>query len=276
MREIKSEIIVSAVAELCASANIYIDEKILNKFESFSGEGNEKFVIDTLIQNAEIAAKEKLPLCQDTGMAVIFAEIGQDVYVSGALTEAINEGVRIGYETSFLRKSVVADPVRRINTGTNTPAVIHYDIVEGDSVKITVAPKGFGSENMSTLKMLTPSAGLQGVREFVVETVRSAGQNPCPPIVAGVGVGGTAEKSMLMAKKALTRELGKHNPDKFWADVEDELLHALNELNIGAGGFGGKLTALAVHINVFATHIAGLPVAVNIGCHSTRHKTVVI
>ncbi|GHV43301.1 fumarate hydratase [Clostridia bacterium] len=278
MREIREIDIINEVARLCAEANIYINEEIRNKLcrSLEEASGAERFVLEALTANAEAAAKERLPLCQDTGMAVVFAEVGQDVHVLANLTEAINKGVKKGYEEAFLRKSVVSDPIRRENTGTNTPAVIHYDIVSGDALKITVAPKGFGSENMSAVKMLTPSQGLSGVTDFIVQTVKAAGANPCPPIIAGVGVGGTMELAALMAKKALLRELSEHNPDPFWADVEADVLTRLNALNIGAGGFSGKLTALAVHINTLPTHIAGLPVAVNIGCHATRHKSVIL
>lgn len=214
-----------------------------------------------------------MPICQDTGMACVFVEIGQEVHiVGGLLQDAINEGVRKGYDEGFLRKSVVKDPIDRVNTKDNTPSVIYYDIVPGDKLKITVAPKGFGSENMSRIKMLKPSDGLQGVKDFIIETVNLAGPNPCPPIVIGVGIGGTFDKAAYLAKKALIRPLNKRNTDKFYSDLEEELLEIINNLGIGPQGFGGKTTALGLNIETYPTHIAGLPVAVNINCHATRHK----
>ena len=232
-------------------------------------------VIERLIENAEIAQRERVPMCQDTGMAVVFAEIGQELHVAGGdLTEAINEGVRRGYEKGYLRNSVVKDPFVRVNTGDNTPAVIHYDIIPGDSLRLIVAPKGFGSENMGGLKMCKPSEGLDGAMQFVVDTVERAGGNPCPPIIVGVGAGGTMEIATLLAKKCLLREVGKHNPDERLAKVEVELLDRINRLGIGPQGFGGVTTALAVNLEVYPTHIAGMPVAVNIGCHATRHKEI--
>ena len=214
-----------------------------------------------------------MPICQDTGMACVFVEIGQEVHiVGGLLQDAINEGVRRGYDEGFLRKSVVKDPIHRVNTKDNTPAIIYYDIVSGDKIKITVAPKGFGSENMSRIKMLKPSDGLQGVKDFIIETVKLAGPNPCPPIVVGVGIGGTFDKAAYLAKKALIRPLNKRNDEKFYSDLEEELLETINKLGIGPQGFGGKTTALGVNIETYPTHIAGLPVAVNINCHVTRHK----
>lgn len=214
-----------------------------------------------------------MPICQDTGMACVFVEIGQEVHiVGGLLQDAINEGVRRGYDEGFLRKSVVKDPIHRVNTKDNTPAIIYYDIVSGDKIKITVAPKGFGSENMSRIKMLKPSDGLQGVKDFIIETVKLAGPNPCPPIVVGVGIGGTFDKAAYLAKKALIRPLNKRNDEKFYSDLEEELLETINKLGIGPQGFGGKTTALGLNIETYPTHIAGLPVAVNINCHATRHK----
>ena len=214
-----------------------------------------------------------MPICQDTGMACIFIEIGQEVHiVGGALEDAINEGVRRGYDEGFLRKSVVKDPINRVNTKDNTPAIIYYDIVPGNKLKITVAPKGFGSENMSRIKMLKPSDGLQGVKDFIIETVKLAGPNPCPPIIIGVGIGGTFDKAAYLAKKALIRPLNKRNDEKFYGDLEEELLETINKLGIGPQGFGGKTTALGINIETYPTHIAGLPVAVNINCHATRHK----
>ena len=210
-------------------------------------------------------------------MAVVFVELGQDAHITGGnLEDAINEGVRRGYEEGYLRKSVVADPIRRVNTKDNTPAVVHYKIVSGDSLKITVSPKGFGSENMSRLVMLKPSQGIEGIRAFIIETVKIAGPNPCPPIIVGVGIGGTMEKACLIAKEALLRNVGTHNPDPFWDGFERELLDQINALGIGPAGLGGKTTALAVHICSYATHIAGLPVAVNIGCHATRHAEITL
>ncbi len=217
-----------------------------------------------------------MPICQDTGLACIFLEIGQEVYIDGNLEDAINEGVRQGYTEGFLRKSCVKDPIRRINTNDNTPAMIYYEIVAGDKIKLTVAPKGFGSENMSAIKMLSPADGIEGVKKFVLDTVRNAGPNPCPPIVVGVGIGGTFDKAALMAKKALLLDVTNENPDEFYAEVEKELLEKINMLGIGPQGFGGKTTALGVNILTLPTHIAGLPCAVNINCHVTRHKSIII
>lgn len=234
-------------------------------------------VLVTLRQNATIARDMMIPLCQDTGMAVIFAEVGQEARVIGGdLTEALNSGIAMGYEKGYLRKSVVSDPIERQNTQNNTPAVIHYKIVPGDQLKLILAPKGFGSENMSAIKMLNPSQGLTGVKDFVVQTVTTAGPNPCPPLIVGVGVGGTMEKAALLAKESLLRPVGHPNLNPFWQEVEQDLLTTVNALNIGPAGFGGRTTALAVHISPWATHIAGLPVAVNLGCHSTRHAQRII
>jgi len=216
-------------------------------------------------------------MCQDTGMACVFLEIGQEVHFTGGLLEdAINEGVRQGYKEGYLRKSVVGDPIERVNTKDNTPALIYYDIVEGDKVKITVAPKGFGSENMSRIAMLKPADGLQGVKDFIIETVKLAGPNPCPPMVVGVGIGGSFDKAAYLAKKALIRPIDKSNKNKFYKDLEQELLQKINELGIGPQGFGGRTTALGLNIEVYPTHIAGLPVAVNINCHATRHKEFIL
>lgn len=275
MRELNVAVITDAVEKMSIDANLYLNNDMCDAFaEALRTEDSDlgKNVMEKLLENADIARNEQMPICQDTGMAVVFVDIGQDVHlVGGNLTDAINEGVRRGYEKGYLRKSVVADPINRINTKDNTPAVIHYNIVPGDKVKITVAPKGFGSENMSALKMLTPSAGLDGVMNFVVETVKNAGPNPCPPIVVGVGVGGTMEQAAICAKRSLLRNLDDINPDTAWREVEETLLKRINELGIGPAGLGGKNTALAVKINPYATHIAGLPVAVNINCHATRH-----
>lgn len=280
MKEISVEEIISAVEKLCIESNYDLGPDIVSGFQkALKGEvsplGIE--VLERLLENAEIARQEKVPMCQDTGMAVLFVEIGQDLHVvGGGLSEALNEGVRRGYERGYLRKSVVKDPFERVNTGDNTPAVIHYDIVPGDFLRVVVAPKGFGSENMGALKMCKPSEGLEGVRQFVVDTVEQAGGNPCPPIIVGVGVGGTMEKATLLAKKSLLREVGKHNLEERLAKIEEELLSRINKLGIGPQGYGGAVTALAVHLEVYPTHIAGMPVAVNIGCHATRHKEITL
>ena len=274
MRELAAETITEAVAALCISANLYLNEDIRRAFETAKTAETEDMpreVLSKMLANADVAAEKSLPICQDTGMAVVFAEVGQDVHIAGGLSEAIHEGVRRGYADGYLRKSVVRDPVDRVNTKDNTPAVIHYSIVHGDKVRLIVAPKGFGSENMSALRMCKPSDGMDGVKRAVLDAVKAAGSNPCPPIVVGVGVGGTMEKAALMAKEALLRPIGSANENTMWADTEKELLDGINTLDIGPAGFGGKTTALAVHINTFPTHIAGLPVAVNIGCHVTRH-----
>ncbi|MDQ7093884.1 fumarate hydratase [Desulfosporosinus sp. PR] len=280
MKEIQAAEIVSAVQELCIEANYDLGSDIMNGFrkalkDEASPLGQE--VLECLIENAQIAHDERVPMCQDTGMAVLFVEIGQDLHVvGGGLTEAINEGVRQGYEKGFLRKSVVKDPFDRVNTGDNTPAIIHYEIVPGDTLHLVAAPKGFGSENMGGLKMCKPSEGLEGAMQFVVDTVDRAGGNPCPPIIVGVGVGGTMEKATFLAKKALLREVGRPNQEERLAKIEEELLRRINRLGIGPQGFGGLTTALAVNLEVYPTHIAGMPVAVNIGCHATRHKEVTL
>ncbi len=236
-----------------------------------------KDILKLLLDNARIAKEEKIPICQDTGFTVVFIELGQDVYIDGGnLVEAVNEGVRKGYLEGYLRKSIVGDPLKRENTGDNTPCVIHTTVVPGDKLKITVAPKGGGSENMSALKMLKPADGLPGIKKFIVDTVKAAGPNPCPPLVIGVGIGGTMEKAAIMAKEALLRNVGTANPDKDLAQLEKELLDDINKLGIGPQGLGGKVTALAVHIKTFAAHIASLPVAVNINCHASRHKSVTL
>lgn len=277
MREIDSSQITKIVKEMCIQANCVLNEDIKNAISgSIKTEDNEtaKETLKNLVKNYEIAESEMIPVCQDTGMAVFFIDVGQDVHIAGNLTDAVNEGVRQGYE--YLRKSVVCDPLDRLNTQDNTPAVIHYNIVEGDQIKITFAPKGFGSENMSRLKMLKPSDGVDGVIDFVVETVKLAGPNPCPPIVVGVGIGGTFEKAAQMAKFALTRPIDQKNSEKFYAELEGKILSVLNTLNIGPQGFGGKTTAFKVNIEHYPTHIAGLPVAVNINCHVTRHAERII
>lgn len=279
LREIRAEEIAAAVAKLCVEANYLIGSDIedaLLRAREAETRGLPQNVLSQLIENARIARESCEPLCQDTGMAVVFAELGQDVHVSGSLTGAIDEGVRRGYEEGFLRKSVVRDPIDRVNTNDNTPAVVHFDVVPGDRIKLIVAPKGFGSENMSRIAMLKPSQGFKGIRNFVVETVRIAGPNPCPPVIVGVGIGGTMEKACLIAKRSLLRPVGTPNADPFWNGAEQELLEEINELDIGPAGFGGIATALAVHIEVFPTHIAGLPVAVNLGCHATRHAEAIL
>ena len=276
MREIHISEIISTVRDLCIESNYYLSSDVkesLCKAKEDETWPLAENVLDQLILNSNIAQKEDMPICQDTGMACVFVEIGQEVHiVGGLLQDAINEGVRRGYDEGFLRKSVVKDPIHRVNTKDNTPAIIYYDIVSGDKIKITVSPKGFGSENMSRIKMLKPSDGLQGVKDFIIETVKLAGPNPCPPIVVGVGIGGTFDKAAYLAKKALIRPLNKRNDEKFYSDLEEELLETINKLGIGPQGFGGKTTALGLNIETYPTHIAGLPVAVNINCHATRHK----
>ena len=276
MREIHISEIISTVRDLCIESNYYLSSDVkesLCKAKEDETWPLAENVLDQLILNSNIAQKEDMPICQDTGMACVFVEIGQEVHiVGGLLQDAINEGVRRGYDQGVLRKSVVKDPIHRVNTKDNTPAIIYYDIVSGDKIKITVAPKGFGSENMSRIKMLKPSDGLQGVKDFIIETVKLAGPNPCPPIVVGVGIGGTFDKAAYLAKKALIRPLNKRNDEKFYSDLEEELLETINKLGIGPQGFGGKTTALGLNIETYPTHIAGLPVAVNINCHATRHK----
>ncbi|HOE27451.1 MAG: fumarate hydratase [Candidatus Aureabacteria bacterium] len=278
MRELKVAEITRAVRGLCIEANIVADEDVLAAFrERLKTETSPvgKEVLKTLLENARIAKEERLPICQDTGMAIVFLEVGQEVrLVGGDLEMAVHEGVRQGYKDGYLRKSVVKDPVERGNTGDNTPAVIHTRIVPGDKVRITVAPKGFGSENMSFVKMCTPTAGYEGIRQFVVECVKKAGGNPCPPVVVGVGVGGTFEKAALMAKQALTRKLGEKSPRPEIAKLEGELLEEINRTGVGPQGLGGSTTALAVHVDTYPTHIAGMPVAVNICCHAYRHGVV--
>jgi fumarate hydratase subunit alpha len=278
LKEINVLEITSAVKDLCIEANYYLSQDIRDRLkEAYDSEtwNIARDIIDKIIINADIAKNEKVPMCQDTGMACIFVEIGQDVHiVGGSLENAINEGVRRGYEEGYLRKSIVKDPIDRVNTKDNTPAVIHYDIVPGSKLKIMVAPKGFGSENMSQLKMLKPSDGLDGVKEFILKVVKDAGPNPCPPIVVGVGIGGTFDKAAYLAKKALMRPTGERSDKPFYAEFELEMLDKINALGIGPQGFGGKTTALAVNIETYPTHIAGLPVAVNINCHATRHAEI--
>ena len=276
MREIKSDVVTEAVRRMCIAANCDLPGDVRKRIKECSS--NEEWppareTLEGIIENYELASLESIPVCQDTGVALVFVEIGQDVYVSGDLCEAINEGVRCGYRDGYLRASIVADPLRRINTRDNTPAMIYYDIVPGDCFNVTVAPKGFGSENMSRLTMLPPSAGIRGITEFVINSVEEAGANACPPLVVGVGLGGTFDKVALLAKKALLRELCDVHPDEFYADMEFELLERINKLGIGPQAFGGRTTALAVKIAAMPTHIAGLPVAVNFNCHVARHVT---
>ena len=279
MRQIHSEEITKAVARLCIKANCHLPQDVTNRIETCREEetwDQAREILDRIVENFQIAHKEDCPVCQDTGVACVFLKIGQDVHIQGDLTEAVNEGVRRGYGEGCLRKSVVRDPLRRENTGDNTPAMLYTELVAGENIEITVAPKGFGSENMSAIKMLRPSDGVEGVVDFVVETVKNAGPNPCPPIVVGVGIGGTFDKAAYMAKKALIRSLDSNHPDPYYESLEKELLEKINALGIGPQGFGGKTTALKVNIETFPTHIAGLPVAVNINCHVTRHESEVL
>lgn len=280
MREIDVKQITDVVEKLCIEANEHLPEDVKCAIKTARKEEDgeiAKGILDNIIENYEIADCENVPICQDTGMAVVFMEIGQDVHITGGdLTECVNEGVRQGYTDGYLRKSVVKDPIRRGNTGDNTPAILYTEIVPGEQIKITVGPKGFGSENMSRIMMFKPSAGLEGIKDFIIETVKFAGPNPCPPMVVGVGIGGTFDRCALLAKKALMRPLGSSNKDPFYADLEKELLLKINSLGIGPQGLGGRTTAIGLNIETFPTHIAGMPCAVNINCHVTRHKTEVI
>jgi len=277
LRTIQSEQIADCIARLCIKACTVLPRQVKGFIETASGcetYAPAAEVLTLMRQNAEIAARERVPICQDTGMAVVFAEVGQDVHIEGdTLEAAVNQGVARGYTEGWLRKSVVRDPIRRGNTGDNTPAVLHVQLVAGDQIRLTVAPKGFGSENMSRLAMLTPADGVEGVRAFVLETVRLAGANPCPPVILGIGIGGTFEQVALLAKEALAEMREGPHPDPFYAEMEDTLLAEINRIGIGPQGFGGKTSALAVRIKAAPTHIAGLPVAVNVGCHVTRHAT---
>ncbi|MBU5463909.1 fumarate hydratase [Anaerotignum sp. MSJ-24] len=280
MREINVSEITNAVAKLCIDANCKLNSDVYNALENAKKtEESEigKEILCQLTENADIAKNENMPICQDTGMAVIFVELGQEVHISGGkLTDAINEGVRKGYTEGYLRKSVVKDPFIRENTKDNTPAIIHYDIVEGDKLKITVAPKGFGSENMSQIFMLKPSAGIEGAKDAIVRAVDEAGPNPCPPMVVGVGVGGNFEMSAYLAKKALLRPIGSHSDKPHLREMEEELLERMNNLGIGPQGLGGRTTVLGVNVESYPTHIAGMPIAVNISCHVTRHAEVIL
>ncbi len=281
MREVNVKDLIPVVKKLCIDANYYIGEDVINKIKEYKAKEESetgKEVLDILLENYELAAKEKMPICQDTGIAVTFLEIGQDVHlIGGDLTEAINEGVRQGYKDGYLRKSMVDDPIiDRKNTKDNTPAIIYTDIVPGEKIKITIAPKGGGSENMSEVKMMKAADGIEGVIDFVVDRIKRSGGNPCPPIVVGVGLGGNFEQSALLAKKSLLRDLDQENPDPKWAKVEKEILEKINNLGIGPQGLGGRTTALGVFILSKPCHIASMPVAVNVQCHAARHKSAVI
>ena len=280
MRTLHTDKIIEAVKEMCISANLYLADDMDGKIRQAAKEEDStlgKQILNQLIENMEIAGEDKTPICQDTGMAVFFVNVGQNLHIEGMnLTDAINEGVRRGYTEGYLRKSVVKDPLQRENTGDNTPAIIHYDIVPGDKLEITIAPKGFGSENMSKVYMLKPADGEEGIRQSVLAAVKDAGPNACPPMVVGVGLGGDFELAAKLAKKALTRPAGSHSEKVHIAKLEDEILELVNKTGIGPGGLGGKTTALAVNIETYATHIAGMPLAVNMCCHVNRHKTVVL
>lgn len=276
MREVSTDEITKNIKEMCIEANYILSDDVKNKIINLAAVENSeigKKILSQLEENMEIAEREQIPICQDTGMAVVFIKIGQEVHITGgSLEDAINQGVREGYTEGYLRKSVVKDPLIRENTKDNTPAIIHYEIIPGDKVEITVAPKGFGSENMSRVCMLKPADGIEGVKNAVIETVKLAGPNACPPVVVGVGIGGTFEKCALLAKKALTRDINSESSIEYVAELENELLDEINNLNIGPGGLGGKITALGVNIETYPTHIAGLPVAINMCCHVNRHK----
>ncbi len=276
MRSIDSKVIEDTVARLCIEANLRLPPDVINaieraeKAEPWDGA---KRILSLLGDNVRIASEKTLPVCQDTGMACVFVELGQDVHIEGDFEQAVNNGVRRGYGEGYLRKSVVCDPLRRVNTGDNTPALVTVKLTRGDKMRITVMPKGFGSENMSALKMLKPADGVEGVKSFVLDAVEKAGANPCPPIIVGVGIGGSFDKAACLAKHALLRPVNELNPDEYYAALERELLDKINALGIGPQGFGGKTTALAVLIEAMPTHVAGLPVAVNISCHATRRAS---
>lgn len=279
IREIPAERITEAVRRLCVEANCHLPEDVRDCICRCHGEEDwpqARDILERIMENYTVADRENCPICQDTGVACVFLKIGQEVHISGDLTEAVNEGVRRGYRDGYLRKSVVRDPLNRENTGDNTPAMLYTELVPGDKLEITVAPKGFGSENMSAIAMLRPSDGVEGVVDFVVKTVENAGPNPCPPIVVGVGIGSTFDKAAYLAKKALLRPLDSSNQDPFYQDLERRLLERINDLGIGPQGFGGRTTALKVNVEQYPTHIAGLPVAVNINCHVARHQTEVL
>ena len=281
MIEIEVQEISQSVAKLCISATQELSEDVKNAFSKAYNEESSllgKSIISQLIENSQIAQKKRIPICQDTGLCVVFVEIGQDVHVQGGLlSEAIQQGVAQGYTQGYLRKSIVSDPLfERKNTQDNTPAVIHYDIVEGENLKITVAPKGFGSENKSALSMLTPAQGVEGIKEFFVDTLQKAGPNSCPPLLVGIGIGGSMEKCAILAKKAAIREVGSHNLHPKYAQLEDELLRVANDLGIGPQGLGGSVSAFGVNIEWYPTHIAGLPIAININCNAIRHKSILL
>ena len=279
MRTIHASLLTDTIASLCVEANCRLPEDMRRSIENARNEekwDTARGILDKIIENYNIADEKFVPICQDTGVCCVFLKIGTDVHIEGDLIEAVNEGVCRGYRDGYLRKSVVGDPLRRVNTGDNTPAMLYTELVPGDKLELTVAPKGFGSENMSKLAMLKPSDGVEGVKDFVLKTVEEAGPNPCPPIVVGVGIGGTFDKAALLAKKALMRSTDERNKDEYYAALEAELLDRINALGIGPQGFGGRTTALAVNIETMPTHIAGLPVAVNINCHVTRHRTVIL
>lgn len=278
MKIIKADQITETIAKLCMDANFFLGEDMMKAFndaveteESPSG----KAIMKQLIENAEIAKNESVPMCQDCGVAVVFAEVGQDLKIEGSLEDAINEGVRRGYKDGYLRKSM-CDPFTRKNTGDNTPAIIHIKLVPGEKLKLTVAPKGGGSENMSAIKMFPPSAGIQGVKDFIIERVTQAGPNPCPPIILGVGIGGNFEKSAMLAKEALLREIDDHSDIPEIAELEKEMLEQVNKIGVGPQGLGGRTTALAIHINYMPCHIASFPVAINVNCHAARHKSATL
>lgn len=275
VRSVNVELLTEKIKEMCIQANHFLApdmDKAMRDAHEKETRPLAKQILGQLLENLDIAGQDMIPICQDTGMAVVFLKVGQDVHFEGGSVEdAVNEGVRQGYAEGYLRKSVVGDPLLRVNTKDNTPAIIHYEIVPGDQVEITVAPKGFGSENMSKICMLKPADGVEGVKEAIVNAVKEAGPNACPPVVVGVGIGGTFEKAAILAKKALTREVGEHSELPHVKELEEELLAKINEIGLGPAGLGGDTTALAVNINTYATHIAGLPVAINICCHVNRH-----
>ena len=279
MRELDAQAVTQAVRQLCIDANRVLPadlEAVIQDCSQREKDETARSILCDLCRNLDAARQMEIPICQDTGMAVVFAQVGQDVHITGDFQAAVNEGVRKGYTEGLLRKSVVGDPLRRVNTGDNTPAILHVQLVPGDTLKLTVAPKGFGSENMSQLKMLTPADGLAGVKRMVLQTVRDAGANPCPPMVLGIGIGGDFERVAQLAKEALLLPLDQRNPDPYYAALEEELLAEINRTGIGPQGLGGETTALGLHILTAPTHIAGLPVAVNVSCHVTRHQSITL
>lgn len=279
MRIFSADDLIGPIKRMCIECNRVLPDDVRVRLQALKEEEDSPAALSALediIHNYQLAEESQMPICQDTGMALVFIWVGEDVFLQGDLEAAVNEGVRQGYTEGYLRKSIVSDPLRRVNTGDNTPAAVYLFRMPGDQVKITVAPKGFGSENMGRLKMLRPGDGVEGVKDFVVESVKLAGPNPCPPIVVGVGIGGNFDKVALAAKLSLLRETGSHNPDPYYADLEAELYDLVSQTGVGAQGYGGRSTALAVHVEALPTHIAGLPVAVNINCHATRHMTEVL